>query len=322
VVGNYGHDTQGYCIAVFAAGYVTHESVVEGNLCINNGESPRLAQYQGAIFLWTWNNGIIENLRVEKNIVYWSPPGDFPALLNRANIQGANKIFGWNQIYSSTSSVLESKNNMTFHDNLYVKCGDEGTSWIFDSHAYSTFDQYRDETRQEQGSSLRSDKFSLSCFGMERSQGDGQWNTLRASNNTATLPKPGSWTIVSDLPINLDADGLFDFALRGQLVVLNDLSMQFRKSGLAVKVRLHVNDKRVSESVRNLIRDLARSNVEVSFTSGPEFGDRPTTRIIAPDGSISKEWRKFVGPAEIGLPLRKALGKPQYSQMIPTRSIE
>ena len=32
---NYAHDTQGYCIAVFAAGYVTRQSVVRDNLCID-----------------------------------------------------------------------------------------------------------------------------------------------------------------------------------------------------------------------------------------------------------------------------------------------
>ncbi len=40
VIDNYGHDTQGYCVAVFGAGFVTRQSVVRGNLCINNGRSP------------------------------------------------------------------------------------------------------------------------------------------------------------------------------------------------------------------------------------------------------------------------------------------
>ncbi len=28
---------------------------MEGNLCINNGKSPRMARHQGAMFLWTWD---------------------------------------------------------------------------------------------------------------------------------------------------------------------------------------------------------------------------------------------------------------------------
>jgi hypothetical protein len=105
VLDSYGHDTQGYCVAVFGAGYVTRDSVVKGNLCINNGKSPRMARYQGAIFLLTWNGGALENLRVENNIVYWTPPGNFPAVLNRADLRGSQKIFRENQIRSSSPSV-------------------------------------------------------------------------------------------------------------------------------------------------------------------------------------------------------------------------
>ncbi len=64
---NYAHDTQGYCFAVFAAGYVTSESVVRDNLCIDNGLSPRLAALQGAVYLHTWNGGVIRGLRMEHN---------------------------------------------------------------------------------------------------------------------------------------------------------------------------------------------------------------------------------------------------------------
>ena len=72
VIDNYGHDTQGYCVAVFGAGFVTRASTVRGNLCINNGRSPRMADFQGAIFLHPWNGGSIDGLTVEKNTVDWT----------------------------------------------------------------------------------------------------------------------------------------------------------------------------------------------------------------------------------------------------------
>ena len=68
VIDNYGHDTQGYCVAVFGAGFVTRASTVRGNLCINNGRSPRMADFQGAIFLHTWNGGSIDGLTVEEKL--------------------------------------------------------------------------------------------------------------------------------------------------------------------------------------------------------------------------------------------------------------
>src|SRR5581483_7037013 len=59
---NYGHDTQGYCAAIFGAGWVTSHSIIRGNICAANGLSPRLARRQGAIFLSTWNNGKLKDV--------------------------------------------------------------------------------------------------------------------------------------------------------------------------------------------------------------------------------------------------------------------
>ena len=108
VVDNYGHDTQGYCIAVFAAGYVTHQSQVRGNTCLNNGRSPRMAKFQGAIFLHTWNDGKLDGLVVEDNTIYWDPPGTAPAVINDAAFQGANGIFRNNRIYSTSAWMITS----------------------------------------------------------------------------------------------------------------------------------------------------------------------------------------------------------------------
>ena len=87
---NYAHDTQGYCFAVFAAGYVTSESVVRGNLCIDNGLSPRLAAMQGAAYISTWNGGVIRNLRIENNAIVWNPPvASAAAIVNVSDVDGA-----------------------------------------------------------------------------------------------------------------------------------------------------------------------------------------------------------------------------------------
>lgn len=319
VVDNYGHDTQGYCIAVFGAGYVTHESVVEGNLCINNGNSPRLARDQGAIYLWTWNNGVIENLRVESNIVYWSPPGNFPALLNHADVRGSQIIFRENQIYSSSRWVLDSDKNMTFQNNRYTTCGSSDSSWTFDNHTYSTFGAYREGANQEQGSSWKSDMAPAACFGTQPSQLQGHTNIAQANEGVARgqgTTEP-DWAIVSELPANIDAHGLLDAASGGQLVVLKNLSMEFRPSGLRTKVRLELKHPSTEESAANLIRDLGMSGVDASKSTDEDFLTHPRMRLVAPDGSIVREWQNFVGPAEMGLAVRRALGAPVYSQIEP-----
>ena len=317
VLDNYGHDTQGYCIAVFGAGYVTRESVVEGNLCINNGKSPRLASRQGAIFLWTWNNGVIENLRVQKNIVYWNPPGNFPGVLNHADIRGSQRIFRENQIYSGSRWVIDSDRNITFQNNRYTTCGSNSSSWTFDKRSYGTFDAYRDGAGVEQGSGWKSDMDAAVCFGRQPSR--LQERTNSAGVNKQVAPADGTtapgWTVISEIPASIDAHGLVDAASGGQLVVLKNLGMQFRPSGLRTKVRLDFRHPSPKESVANLTRDLAMSDIDASYSTDEHFPARPRTRLVAPDGSIVREWQNFVGPTEIGLAVRRALGTPIYSQI-------
>jgi hypothetical protein len=315
VLENFGHDTQGYCVAVFGAGYVTHDSVVEGNLCINNGKSPRMARYQGAMFLWTWNNGVIENLRVERNIIYWNPPGNFPAVLNRANIRGSEKIFRDNQIYSSAPSILESNKEMSFQNNRYTTCGGDAAAWVFDNRTYGTFDEFRDGTGQEQGSTWRSEKTKTPCLGKERVlEGD---ESPRAGKNAVGARRKAQpdWTIVSEIPASIGANGLLDAASAGQLLVLKNLYMQFHASGLRMTVTLDLQHLSAGEAVQNAVRDVNMRNIETSVVSVRDSATQPRTRLIAPDGSTVKEWQDFAGPAEIGLAVRSALGEPRFSQM-------
>jgi hypothetical protein len=89
---NFGHDTQGYCVAVFAAGWVTGNSIVRNNVCAANGLSPRLARRQGAIFLSTWNAGKIRGLQITDNRIFWSPPLTTPAIVNVAEVDGKPEI--------------------------------------------------------------------------------------------------------------------------------------------------------------------------------------------------------------------------------------
>lgn len=82
---SYGHDTQAYCIAVFgAARRVTSDSLVRDNVCAGNGRSPRLARHHGAIHLLTWNGGTLDGVRLERNLIEWSPPVPTPAIKDEA----------------------------------------------------------------------------------------------------------------------------------------------------------------------------------------------------------------------------------------------
>jgi hypothetical protein len=317
VLESYAHDTQGYCIAVFGAGYVTRDSLVKGNLCINNARSPRMARYQGAIFLWTWNNGVIENLGVEKNTVYWTPPGSFPAILNRADIRGSQNDFRENHIYSGSPLVLDSNNKMSFQDNRYTTCGNDGSTWIFGGRTYKTFEEYRSGAGQEHGSTWKTEKVLARCLGGQRPQEAKSISGIQATKiagdtGRATLP---GWTVISEIPASMDTAGLFDPAAAGQLMILKNLYTQFRASGLRLKITLSLRHPNSSESLENAIRDLDLSGIKASSPLDHESPSLTKTRLVAPDGTTVREWHEFLGPAEIGLAVRSVLGEPLYSLM-------
>ena len=82
-----------------------------------------------------------------------------------------------------------------------------------------------------------------------------------------------------------------------------------------MQITLDWNHPSASDAAQNVIRDLDRSNVKSPESNGRAVLTRPRTRLVAPDGSIAKEWQDFIGPAEIGLAVRSVLGEPLYSQM-------
>jgi len=101
----------------------------------------------------------------------------------------------------------------------------------------------------------------------------------------------------------------------GQLLVLKNIYRHFRASGLRMIITLELKQPAAGESAQNVIHDFGMDDVRVSEKHESDEFTQPKMRFIAPDGAVAKEWRGFIGPAEIGLEMRKTLGEPQYSQM-------
>lgn len=116
---NFGHDAMGYCLAVFgAARLVTTNSVVRGNLCVDNGRSPKLALRQGDLFVFTWDGGALDGLRIENNTFYWSPVIDAPAVLANADFTGGRpNVMVGNRIFTGVSQPIRSNGAMKFEGN-------------------------------------------------------------------------------------------------------------------------------------------------------------------------------------------------------------
>jgi hypothetical protein len=121
---SYGHDTQGYCIAVFGANSVTKNSVVRNNVCSGNGRSPRLARRQGAIFLDTWNDGSLQGVEFTGNRIFWNPPIATAAVVNKAAFIGVGS-FENNTIQSAGAPFVRSNSSLRFDHNAQQNAGRE-----------------------------------------------------------------------------------------------------------------------------------------------------------------------------------------------------
>lgn len=289
---NYAHDTQGYCVAVFAAGYTTTDSVVRDNLCVNNGMSPRLAALQGAIYLHTWNDGPIRNLQIEHNTIEWSPPvADAAAIVNDALVSGTPISFTHNWITSSAPRMYRSNAQMMPSENRYRLAGQP----IF------TLGEHRDvslETLQASGSERDS---SLSLAQPEASQA-------------------ASLRIGATINLAFDASGLLTPEVRAQLLVLRNLAGQYGANRLPVVVQLA--NKFAGRLEVNALLDL-----NDIYPGALQFNHKPsatnvsgTIRLLSHDGALLHEWTGFQNAATLGGAVRAQLGPPQYAHMQKTPS--
>jgi hypothetical protein len=310
VIDNYGHDTQGYCVAVFGAGFVTKQSVVRGNLCIDNGRSPRMANYQGAIFLLSWNGGSIDGLTMEDNNVYWDPFENAPALLNEATIKDGTASFRNNSIYSTSPRMIQSNASLSFAQNHYSYFGAGKPEWRYGAKAFSSLAQMQSGPRQETGSSYLQRPLRQWSEAFQQKPGESPSVTSRPNRS---MPDE-HWLLSCTLPVSLDSSGLINDAALQQLTVLKSMSRQYRAQGLHVTLRMTSPDARLfsTEAFRNAITDLDLRGIAVehSADAAPEH-----TTLSTPGGRIAAQWNGFAGPVQLGLALRRAIGEPVFTQM-------
>jgi hypothetical protein len=241
VIENYGHDTQGYCVAVFGAGFVTRQSTVRGNLCINNGRSPRMADFQGAIFLHTWNGGSIDGLTVEENTIFWNPYESAAALISDAEIHGSAAVYRHNVIETTSPWMLDSKAGVTASHNRYRYYGVGHPRWRFGGVPYETLPATQ-RGGQEAESQISS--YALAQWGHDgtalAASNPFDPNTVFGNHWTCLLgeayvwPADHAWHLYAELPSAVGADGLPDEETLRQLVILRSLAAQYRPSGLEV----------------------------------------------------------------------------------------
>ena len=292
---NYAHDTQGYCIAVFAAIHVTSESVVRDNLCIDNDLSPRLAAQQGAISLFTWEGGVNRGLRIEHNTILWNPPvAAAPAIVNDATIDGAPAVFTGNRIESSSPLFYRSNAQFAPARNTYVHEGASDAKFTLgDRHEVSLA--------------------TLQAAGIE------QGTTLEPGS--APTQTEIALRLEATVDFTLDADGLLAPAPRAQLMVLRSLAAQYGPAALAVTVHLHTAANPSAEELAeqtNALVDLDAASIR--FDHAPQQSG--LIRLLTADGRQLEEWHGFQNAATLGGAVRARLGVPHFAAMQPSPSFE
>ncbi len=284
---NYAHDTQGYCVAVFGAGYVTSQSVVRDNLCIANGLSPRLAVLQGAIYLRTWNGGVIDGLKIEHNTIFFDPPvATAAALVNEADTRGAPIEFRGNRIESAASLFYRSNAQFAPAENTYRYSGTGAAKFMLGDRRETTLAALQ-AAGIEQGSTLEH---------------------LSAPQHEATFLR-----LDATIDLALDADGLLADAARAQLMVLRSLAAQYGPELLAVTVHLRAPaDSSQQETVeeQNALLDLDGDAIRFLHDGKPGAG----IRLVGTDGRLLDEWHGFQNAATLGGAVRAWLGPPHFAQ--------
>lgn len=284
---NYAHDTQGYCVAVFAAGYVTSESVVRDNLCIDNGLSPRLSRLQGAIYLHTWNEGTIRGLQIEGNTIQWNPPvSDAAAVVNDALIDGRPATFRNNLIVSAAPRIYRSNARFDPSSNKY-RAGGEPLFTLGNLHDVKLA--------------------ALQAAGKEAG------STLAPAPLSTPAEPALSMEAFIDLPF--DADGLLAPGTRAQWIVLRDLAGQYASGRLTVAI--HLINRAESSTLTNALRDLdgvypGALQVDRDVTAHHSSG---SIYLWSSDGKLIQEWHGFQNAATLGGAVRLRLGPPHYAHM-------
>jgi hypothetical protein len=284
---NYGHDTQGYCVAVFAAGYTTRVSAVRDNLCIDNALSPRLAAMQGAVYVATWNDGVIHDLRIEHNRIVWNPPvASAAAIVNPGTVDGPGTLFTNNLVESSAPSFYRSNEKFSPSGNNY---------------AYSGAGEAQFTLGNRKAASLS----SLQAAGMEKG------STLirkERSAQTATVLR-----LDATIDFALDSDGLLAPEPRAQLMVLRSLAVQYGPDSLAVTVHLagQGGPSAGPDAQANVLLDLDAGAIRFEL-DGQTKG---LIRLQTIDGRKLEEWNGFQNALTLGGAVRARLGAPRYSRM-------
>ena len=152
---NYGHDADGYCVAVFGAvGKDTNvNTIVRYNICSNNGRRASLS-HQGDFFLSSWKGGSIRHALIYNNTSYWNPAKPAAALLAKAEFDPAEPDGFFNNIIYSSVPGMEDYEPMAadvfkMDHNIFWHTGTETPQWRKNGTHFPSLAAWQQATGQD-----------------------------------------------------------------------------------------------------------------------------------------------------------------------------
>ena len=317
VENNYAHDTQGYCVAVFGAGYVTHDAVVRGNVCVDNGLSPRMARLQGAVYVHTWNGGAIDGLTFEDNLIDWNPPVPAAPLVDDdgAEFAGSPLVVRNNTIRSTSPALLQSfGDKLTFADNVYQYSGADRPYWQWNGKTWNSLADLQ-AAGAAQGSRLDAIPAAPQPARPLQAAFAADLRHLVDLDGHALPPgATATYRLITSLALQLDSDGLLEPSVMARLSVLRTLAREYNRRQLQILVL--VPDPNLTPALQNTLLDLDAPGI--NFARGPAEKDALPTLLFDARGQVAAQWpASFAGfnAATVGYAVRQALGVPIYAQM-------
>jgi hypothetical protein len=115
---NYGHNNDGYCLAVFGDDYTPVDDVFRYNVCADNEQKASSTSYEMSI--WPSSS---TNLQIYNNTFYFNPANSNGFLQQTSSSLGG--LFKNNIIYSTSANLLQTNGSGLSYDNndYYVSTG-------------------------------------------------------------------------------------------------------------------------------------------------------------------------------------------------------
>ena len=273
---NFGHDTQGYCVSVFGANGITTHSVVEQNLCLNNGMSPRLAQRQGAILLMTWNNGTIEGVTIQQNHIDWRTSGDTPAIQTGETLNAKGIELKGNEIHSTGTKFVSST----------LAYAGSGNHYVMEEAAAPSLDAAKQwlANSSEEGSTV------------ELAREPASWNAATTS--------PEGWRLRAHVCGEADEASVLQL-----FIDLDVAKVEFGSLGLKVELD-------APPAAKGSAQDFGLEAEGIRLTQDDSCaGSDVTLEMLSPQGKTATRWDRPAAAIELGLALRAWFGRPGYGRL-------